>query len=29
MQKEIHTICDGNGIPVYSKAYDGNVSDMV
>lgn len=29
MQKEIHTICDGNGIPVYSKAYDSNVSDMV
>lgn len=29
MQKEIHTICDGNGIPIYSKAYDGNVSDMV
>ncbi|WP_400249650.1 hypothetical protein [Methanomethylophilus alvi] len=29
MQKGIHTICDGNSIPFYSKAYDGNVSDMV
>jgi len=28
MQKEIHTICDGNGIPVQSRVYDGNVSDI-
>ena len=28
MQKEIHTICDGNGIPVHSRVYDGNVSDI-